>query len=112
MAEAGVRGGSKFLDKSSAGDDMLRGPKSHSDDEVEERENRVPHGVHTLTTRAQIHVSASNEDIHSIDKLPKSNGVHAMETRSKFRTSAEDTDYRHIPPRHAEFHIFLAAVAV
>ena len=102
--EAVVRGG-KVPDKSSAGDDMPRGPQhshSHTDDEGEERGVRISNGVHTLTTRAQVH--GSNEDTDSIVQLPMSNGVHTMTTRFKARTSTQDTDPRTNPPRHQEIY--------
>ena len=99
-SEAGVRG-RIGPGKSSAGIDMSRGPKSHSDDEEEKGEVRMSHGVHMMTTKAQVH--ASNEVPDSI-QMPMSNGVHTMATRSKFRTSTNDMDSRPIPPRHSEIY--------
>jgi len=99
--EAGVRG-EKVPNKSSAGDDILRGPQISDDEDGEEREVRASNGIHTLTTRVQVH--ASNQDTDSIIQPTMSNGVHAMATRSKFRTSTDDRDSRAIPPRRMEIY--------
>ena len=99
--EAGVRG-MDDPDKSSAGDDIPRGPQSHSDAEGGTDGVRKSNGVHTRVTKAQVHTST--EDTDSILQFPMSNGVHTMTTRSKFRTSTEDVDSRPVPPRRTEIY--------
>ena len=104
IAEAGVRGRDD-PDKSSAGEDIPRGPQLPSDAEGGERGVRMSNGVHTRMTKAQIHTST--EDTDSIHKLPMSNGAHAMTTRFKSRTSADDLDSRLFPPRRQEIYMTL-----
>ena len=104
IAEAGVRGRDD-PDKSSAGENIPRGPQLSSDAEGGDRGVRMSNGVHTRITEAQIHTST--EDTDSIHRLPMSNGVHVMTTRFKSRTSTDDRDSRLFPPRRQEIYIRL-----
>jgi hypothetical protein len=93
-AESGVRG-KKDPGKSSAGDDLLRGPRTSADRNVggQEPTRKLPDS-HSMTTRAQIHTAARKEDMDSIISvsIPDEDGVPAMVRRSKTRTSADVLD--------------------
>jgi hypothetical protein len=93
IIEAGVRG-RQAPDKTSAGDDIPRGPVIHPPEREYERQGtRRTQGVHTVTTQAQIHVNGSDsDDPDAITQLPPVGGVHSMVTRAKGHMSADGPD--------------------
>ena len=101
--EAGVRG-EQDPGKSSVGVDILRGPLPHEKRDRGERETRKSHGVHIVTTQAQVHASSHDGNMDSNSQVPMSSGIHAMTTRPKMHTSADAVDDHVSPTRRQEIY--------
>ena len=93
VVEAGVRG-RQAPDKTSAGDDIPRGPVTNPSERGHERQgHRRVQGTHTMTIQAQVHANGSDsDDPDAITQLPPASGVHSMVTRAKGRLSADGPD--------------------
>jgi hypothetical protein len=91
--DSGVRA-KQGPDKSSAGDDILRGPLPNQPDRGLERQGpRRTQDSHLVTTQALVHAAGADmEDTDTITHLPPSSGVHGMLTRAKAHTSADVLD--------------------